>query len=308
MRKLWSLWWLGMVVSTVASGFALPKEFAGHWYDGKAELAGYEYKIRRYGEERQGTAVSIFVTEPFHFETQVKSNREQGENIDNVIKLNLIIDFPTGVYDYNTMLSVFAGVESLEYGKVAKVTFSSQEWCGHTWQQMLFREGRLTGNVHSYFEGEEREDLALAVPPGGVPEDALMLWARGLLAPEVKPGASIRAETLLASKLSRLGHVEPTWRRATLSRASTAEALTVPAGVIKARLALVDVGSDLRYRFWVEEAHPHRIVKWEREHPSLEESAVLLGSDRAPYWQMNIRSAAKALARIGLNRRPPRTP
>ena len=57
--------------------------------------------------------------------------------------------------------------------------------------------------------------------------------------------------------------------------------------------------------FYVEQAAPHRIVKWES---STGEHAELLKSDRMKYWQMNAEGYESALSRIGLARRPPRTP
>ncbi len=57
--------------------------------------------------------------------------------------------------------------------------------------------------------------------------------------------------------------------------------------------------------FYVEKASPHRIVKWES---STGERAELLKSDRMKYWQMNAEGYESALSRIGLARRPPRTP
>jgi hypothetical protein len=57
--------------------------------------------------------------------------------------------------------------------------------------------------------------------------------------------------------------------------------------------------------FYVEQAAPHRIVMWES---STGEHAELLKSDRMKYWQMNGEGYERALSRIGLARRAPRTP
>ena len=56
---------------------------------------------------------------------------------------------------------------------------------------------------------------------------------------------------------------------------------------------------------YVERAAPHRIVKWES---AAGERAELLKSDRMKYWQMNGEGYESALSRIGLTRRPARTP
>src|SRR3990172_4790915 len=94
-----------------------------------------------------------------------------------VLKLNAIRDFQTGIYDYNVMTSAFLRVE--RGWPVVKISFSAQDWCGQVYHQLLPRNGRVEGVFHSYFEGEAdgREDLAL--PAGGVFEDALPIVLRG---------------------------------------------------------------------------------------------------------------------------------
>ena len=69
-----------------------------------------------------------------------------------MLKLNAVRDFATGIYDYNVMTSTFLRVAA--GWPVAKVSFSSQEWCGHVWHQLVPRGGRILGTLHSYFEGE----------------------------------------------------------------------------------------------------------------------------------------------------------
>jgi hypothetical protein len=54
-----------------------------------------------------------------------------------------------------------------------------------------------------------------------------------------------------------------------------------------------------------EAADPHRIVRWRT---SAGESAALLASDRLVYWKLHSEADTGALARLGLTRRPPRTP
>jgi len=112
--------------------------FWSHWGDGQAEIATYDLTMPRYGEARAGSAVAIFVTEPFSAETRVKAGGSVGKaDRFQAIKLNLVKDFATGIYDYNTMLSAFVAVESsagMIAGQPAKLSYSSQEWCGHVYQ------------------------------------------------------------------------------------------------------------------------------------------------------------------------------
>ena len=101
--------------------------FWQHWGDGRAEVSAYQLDYSRYGELRRGTAVAIFVTEPFAASRRVKSDLTAGDGVFQVLKLNLIQDFPTGLYDYNLMTSTFLALEPRPGGapgRLAKVSFS----------------------------------------------------------------------------------------------------------------------------------------------------------------------------------------
>ena len=53
----------------------LSEEFKEYWFAGKAEITSYKLEQARYGELRDGSAVLIYVTEPFLADKQVKVNR-----------------------------------------------------------------------------------------------------------------------------------------------------------------------------------------------------------------------------------------
>ena len=170
-------------------------EFWDHWGDGQAELAGYELTYSRYGEPRSGTAVAIFVTETFSGARHVKHESGGGPDADvfQVLKLNLVQDFPTGIYDYNLMTSAFVALEprlGRPAGSPAKISFSSQEWCGQVYAQVRFEHDGLRLDSHSYFDGEADRELPLDYPADGLAEDTLPVWARGLAAPALAPGTS----------------------------------------------------------------------------------------------------------------------
>ena len=117
-------------------------DFWAHWGDGKAELNGYRLTQPRYGAPRAGTAILIYVTEDMSDSLRVKADpgKHPKSDVYPVLKLNAIRDFQTGIYDYNVMTSIFARVAP--GWPVAKLSFSSQEWCGHVWHQLLPRSGR----------------------------------------------------------------------------------------------------------------------------------------------------------------------
>ena len=127
--------------------------FDSTWYTGSAEIASYELKQSRYGEQRDGKAILISVTEDFNPKLQVKSDGLAGETI-KVFKTNFIKRFTTGLYDYSTMTSTFVPVntDSLQYP--IKITCSSQDWCGQTWMQLNTAKNDFECVLNSYFEAE----------------------------------------------------------------------------------------------------------------------------------------------------------
>jgi len=284
--------------------------FWDHWGDGRAEMAGYELTMPRYGELRKGTAVTIFVTETFSNELRVKANpgNHPPEDEFSVMKLNLVEDFPTGIYDYNWMTSSFIALEpvnSRPAGLPAKVSFTGQEWCGHVYSHFLFDPDAIRHVLHSYFDGEADQRNTLPYPADGLGEDALWFWARGLAGPRLEPSQSTQIKLLTALKFARARHEDPGWTDATLSRAAQPEEITVPAGAFTVERWKAEKAGGAARTFYVEAEPPHRIIRWET---SEGEEAALLGSERLAYWEMNANEYVSALEKLGLSPRPPRTP
>src|SRR5260221_12341644 len=89
------------MTSPVAKPLVVDGEFWKTWGDGQAELAGYDLAYPRYGQLRNGVAVTIFVSETFSNQLRVKADEGKHPVSDQypVMKLNLIQDFQTGIYD-----------------------------------------------------------------------------------------------------------------------------------------------------------------------------------------------------------------
>jgi len=295
----------------VAAAASLPsydRAFWSTWGDGQAELAGYDLTIPRYNQPRRGVAVTIFVTETFSNSARVKADPGKHPPADEypVMKLNLVKDYQTGIYDYNEMTISFVALQPVNgraAGSPTKVSFSRQEWCGQIYHQLLFDAKAIRATRHSYFDGDGDRQRDLDYPPDGIAEDALMLWARGMAAPSLTPGES-RAVPMLPSLPSQKS-IDAAWMTATLSRPPKPQSITVPAGTFVVEAMAVRLPDKQTRIFYVEQAAPRRIVKWES---SAGEHAELLKSDRMKYWQMNGEGYESALSRIGLARRPPRTP
>lgn len=303
---------------TAAASVTYDAEFQALWRDGNAELAGYSLVTPRYGQLRRGTAVTITVTEPFRSSPRVKADQPGGESFD-VLKLNLIEDFQTGVYDYNLMTSAFIATEPVGArvaGMPTKLSFSSQEWCGHVYAQVVFGERDAKLDSHSYFEQEADEQRTLTGPRDGVSEDGLLLWARGLAAPQVAPGQQLSAPMLRSLSVVRLQHVPLVWDQVELTRHAAIESITTAAGTFNVQRSTARVlrttspgkattPAPVTWNFYVETDGAHRIVKWTRDDG---QSAELLRGTRLPYWQLHDEGHERHLQDLGLHIRPPATP
>jgi hypothetical protein len=280
------------------------------WGDGRAELAGYDLTFRRYGELRKGVAVTIFVTETFSNSLRVKADPGKHPKSDEfpVLKLNLVEDFSTGIYDYNLMTSAFVAltpVNGRPAGSLTKVSFSSQEWCGNVYAHLLFDAAQARLTSHSYFDGEADLSRTLSVPSDALSADAILLWARGLAAPWLAPGERRTVALLRSLETARLEHRPVEMLRATLSRAAAPSRASAPAGTFDVELRRVEIEGGPSWTVAVEGAEPHRIIGWETNEG---QKASLLGSERLQYWKLNAPGGESALAKLGLTPRAARMP
>jgi hypothetical protein len=292
--------WMLAVTTTMAlvRSASAADEFDTHWHDGKAEIDGYRLVVSRYGQDRDGTAVMIFVTEPFSESKRVKEERPPSNPRDtiDVLKLNLVRDFQTGIYDYNTMVSVF--VRTSDFAPL-KVSFSSAEWCGHVYAEMIFGPKQIRGMYASYFE-DESEPIALPRPKGGVTEDELFVVLRGLRGDFLPAGEQRRVPYLPGVFFTRLSHQPLGWTEAIIKRDAATQTVTVPAGTFETALYDVRIGDGRVGAFYIEGAYPHRIVKWSL---SPDVRGELTGSTRLAYWKFNQEGDESYLKQIGLERR-----
>lgn len=283
---------------TPSAGGPAPSElFWSHWGDGRAELNGYRLVQPRYGAPRPGTALLVFVTEDFSDSLRVKADpgRHPASDVSPVMKLNAVRDFQTGIYDYNVMTSVFARVAA--GWPVSKVSFSSQEWCGHVYQQLIPRGGRIASVSHSYFDGEADRAHDLPHPPDGVFEDALPIILREWGGPFLRRGDSRKVSFLPSLLASRLQHRPLAWSQAVISLAPEVSRVTVPAGRFEVVTWTVAPEGAARATYQFEAAAPYRLVRWTTE---TGEEASLLGSERLAYWKLNGPGGEAHLRKLGL--------
>lgn len=246
----------------------LAKDFNKYWYQGTAEITSYKLTQSRYGELRAGTAVTVFVTEDFIPDKQVKADRQHADNIP-VLKLNKTKKFKTGIYPYSIMTSVFNSVQTQEHA--LKVSNSVQEWCGQTYMQLNNRK-KFDIKGHSYFENEG--DIELSVQKTWL-EDELLNLIR--LAPASLPTGEIYL--LPAFETIRLTHKELKAYKATasLKKGNTETIYSLDYPGLKRKL-------DLHFS----NAFPHTIEKWEETHANGQVTrAVKMKRIQSAYWRQN---------------------
>jgi hypothetical protein len=273
------------------------QDFWAHWGDGKAEMNGYRLVQPRYGQPRAGTAVLIFVTEDFSDSLRVKADpgKHPPSDVYPVLKLNAVRDFQTGIYDYNVMTSAFARVAP--GWPLAKVSFSSQEWCGHVYHQLVPRGARLESVRHSYFDGEADSSDSLDLPRDGVLEDAVPILIRGWGGAFLKPGERRTVPFLPSLVRARLDHRPLAWGKAAIAREAAPSTVTVPAGRFTVVTWTVAPEGGATTTWLVEAEPPYRIVRWSS---SDGEKAELLGSERLAYWKLNQPGGETRLKALGL--------
>ncbi len=291
---LMAVWLLGTGV-----GFAANPEFYAHWADGKAELSSYKVFQPRYGELREGYAVLVFVTEDINRNTFIKvESPAPREDRIYTLKLNNVLKFKTGIYDYSVMTSVFSAVEGQEGDKpfeLSKITLSAQEWCGHVFEEVQVRQGRLRGTLNSYFEREGRQTYELPLPRKFASEDHLLIRIRELKGPIMAEGEQKEVMLLPSLWYLRAQHAS---RELVEARLSKGYAVQIPVG--EQALEAIPWKWELEGRHktvWVEKIHPHRILAWEDSQGGRGE---LLETLREPYWRLQRTADEVFRERLGI--------
>jgi hypothetical protein len=250
--------------------------FNDYWYSGKAELTGYKLEQNRYGEIRNGHSVMVFVTEPFSAKKQVKLDYpNQAEDTDNipVLKLNALRKFKTGVYDYSMMNSVFTPVSLDKHPHTLKLTCSAQDWCGHSFTQLNYRDEGYQLQEFSYFESEGDKSKNLG--------DALLedeIFTRLRINPASLPTESV--ELIPGLFFSRTAHVKLKPKKARISFKSDKEAST------QCIIEYLHLDRTVKIDFGIE--FPHEILSWEEiDNGKTTVRATKAKSIRSPYWERN---------------------
>ena len=233
------------------ANYTSPDEFAAYWYQGKAELASYDLHIVQYGEQRQGDAVLIFVTEDFSNSKQVKLDDPQdaGEDKVPVLKLNQVWRFHTGIYDYSLMESVFTPVDLAQFPNSLKTSVSLQDWCGMSFHQLSREKNDYLVRQFSYFENEGDQSFKVSTE---LLEDELFNRIR--INPASIPSGEF--EMIPGGFYLRLAHQPIKPKRARIQFLES-EATT--------QCIVEYLHLDRTVRIHFETSFPHRILSWTEE-------------------------------------------
>lgn len=279
-------------------------EFRAYWFGGKAELNTYRLDQAQYGASRMGEAVLVFVTEDFRTDRQVKSESDASKELAiPVLKTNYIRRFVTGVYDYSLFTSVFTPIDSPKFPNTLKVSTSGQEWCGHSYVQVSYKDNGYAVSGRSYFEQEVAEDYTV---DKAMLEDEL--WNRIRLNPGKLPTGDIHL--IPGTQTARLRHkrLESLPATATLDSArGVAWVRTYAPGVVTGlcKAYTVDYTEDGRQLTIIfETAFPHRIAGWEDTYKTkdkvLTSRAILQKSRQSDYWNHNTPADSTLRRELGL--------
>lgn len=270
---------------------AVKDDFNRYWYAGEAEISSYDLQQSRYGEIHPGHAVLIFVTEPFSKDKQVKLDNPQKNPQDevSVLKLNATRKFNTGIYPYATIQSVFTPVSLDKYPATLKVATSSQEWCGHTFEQLNLARNGYNHKLFSYFEseGDVEEKIGSALL-----EDELMNRIR--INPENLPVG--RVDLIPGSLYARFAHRPLAVEKATLSLQRADKE-----GQMIYQIIYPEIGRSVKIYF--DQAFPHTIQAWEEKdarYPNLITRATRKKTIKIDYWNKNGLQDAALREKLGI--------
>ena len=261
---------------TKLPAFKTNKQFNDYWYSGQAEITSYQLEQSRYGEIRTGTAVLVFVTEPFLKNDQVKADQNNPSNI-NVLKLNATKKFNTGIYPYSIMQSTFYPVANNQHA--LKVSASVQEWCGHVYTQLNNRE-QFQVTSHSYFQGEADQNFNLEK---NILEN--QIWTQLRIDPNSLPVGNIKIIPSL--EYTRLNH-KPL-------KAYNAFAENKPG---QYTLKIKDLDRQLTIKY--NPSFPYIIQSWEETQNGNTTKATKIKTLQSDYWNKKSNSDLELRQTLGL--------
>ncbi|MDB5104778.1 MAG: hypothetical protein JWP91_2467 [Fibrobacteres bacterium] len=276
--------------------------FLKYWKSGLAELTSYNITAERYGEMRKAQGVMVFVYEEINADTRIKveSDKTPPAKRIPVLKLNNVLKFTTGVYDYSLMTSVFAGLGGTGVQRPLqpqKISFTSQEWCGNVFHQLVPGPKGLVSQIHSYFEAEGDLATLLPYPKGGLffYEDEMPILVRELDGPLLQAGTPVKVNLVPGLWERRKRHVPIAFSEGVMTKVGPEKVKVAGSEKEAVKWTLETMGITTTYH--VEAAQPHHLLAWEN---SKGEKAEMIASLRDTYWEHNHNVDAPLRKKLGL--------
>jgi hypothetical protein len=252
-----------------------------------AEISSYKTVQPRYGELREAYTVLIFVPEHMNQKTRIKVENyhkiPKGDQIQ-IIKLNRVLKFNTGLYDYSVMTSVFTaeGFAGKKYVCCPfKISLSAQEWCGMFYTQLLPDPKGTKRVMHSYFEAEGDTTDYIKGPKNHCYEDNMFIRIREFHGPFMKTGEKMKQSLLPALWHSRMTHKPLNFEKGWLLK-EEGGSISTGNGKTKVIKWTWMVGNK-KTTAWTNKAYPHIIMKWKT---SEGESGKLINTIYRKYWEL----------------------
>jgi hypothetical protein len=161
-----------LLIATNASAQFVPAllQNDSYWNDGKAEFNIYEAQIARYGIPRPTEVLHILVREPMDPKQFVKPDNANQPGTIQVLKLNQILNVPTGLYVYQQMHSNFWRVDNAQ---LQKFSLTSNDSCGNTYKEARRDGSGFAYEYRTYWDGMASGKENVALPANGYFYDEL---------------------------------------------------------------------------------------------------------------------------------------
>ena len=176
--------WLAASISAPAQFSPALLQNNNYWNDGKAEFSIYGAEIARYGIPRSCEVLHILVREPFDPKQLVKMEGQPRPEAIPVLKMNQVLNVPTGLYVYQQMHSNFWRVDNAQ---LLKFSLTSSDSSGNTYKEARRTGDQFAYDYRTYWDGMASGTENVAVPANGYFYDELPWLVRTI--EFSKPGA-----------------------------------------------------------------------------------------------------------------------
>jgi len=270
-----------------------------YWSQGKAEVNVYEVSQNRYRENHSGQLVSVFVTEDFLTNKQVKNEYYVNKNSTWILKNIQLKKFTTGVYDYSLFNSVFTPIDRNKFPKSLKVSASSQEWCGTIYTQFnLNLNSEYKVEHRSYFEKEGDRTTRIK---SSYLEDEVFTVLR--MNPLLLPLGTV--QLIPPANYLQLKHLQIQSYKAFTSLIPYNEKEFSGSNLMQYKIVYPQLKRTIRIVF--ENKAPYKIMGWFEKFPSsfdgkLRTTSVILKTQKMlPYWKQNSLKDKQLREKLGLH-------